>query len=249
MKRSIQSRIPDDLANNAKAMHIPDYVRFVIERLKNNGYEAFLVGGCVRDGIMGKPPKDYDIASSALPEQILACFSDCHTLDNGIKHGTVGVVFGKECVEITTYRVDGEYTDCRHPDSVTFSGNLRDDLSRRDFTMNAVAFDEIAGYIDQFGGADDIKNGVIRCVGDPMLRFSEDALRIMRALRFSSVLGFNVEKSTAEAPSIAGTGISPLESSALTKTSISSRMLWLFTSTGIAVGTVKSLLPLAALCS
>ncbi len=178
-------------------MYIPEKAAFVLDTLKNNGYDAYLVGGCVRDSIMGKIPNDYDITTNATPEKILECFSSCKTLTNGIKHGTVGVILEKDVIEVTTYRIDGEYTDNRHPDKVVFSEKLTDDLSRRDFTVNAIACSSDLDFRDPFGGVLDIEKRLIRCVGEPDRRFNEDALRILRALRFSSVLDFDIENDTA----------------------------------------------------
>ena len=169
-----------------------------IDILRTAGFEAYPVGGCVRDSLMNKVPGDYDITTNAMPQQCLECFKNFRTICNGIKHGTVTVVINGECIEITTFRIDGSYSDGRHPDSVTFSSVLKDDLSRRDFTVNAMAYDVNKGVVDCFGGKQDLKNKLIRCVGNPDKRFNEDALRIMRALRFSSVLGFEIEMSTAE---------------------------------------------------
>ncbi len=165
--------------------------------LSKSGYEAYLVGGCVRDSLLGRAFTDYDITTNALPAEIKEVFRNHKTLDTGIKHGTVTVIIDKLPIEITTYRIDGEYTDSRHPDSVEFSRNIRDDLSRRDFTMNAVCYN--GDYIDLFGGREDVVNRLIRCVGDPVKRFTEDALRILRALRFSSCLGFDIEEKTSQA--------------------------------------------------
>ncbi len=177
-------------------MFIPQNIKLISDTLNNFGYDAYLVGGCVRDYLMNIPPKDYDITTNAAPEQILLCFKNFKTLTQGIKHGTITVMSQNEPVEITTYRIDGEYDDFRRPTSVTFSTHVRDDLSRRDFTVNAICYNEKDGYIDCFGGIDDIKNRIIRCVGDPEKRFLEDALRIMRALRFCSVLDFDIDEST-----------------------------------------------------
>ncbi len=179
-----------------RELYIPKNVAFVLDTLKENGYDAYLVGGCVRDSIMGKVPNDYDITTNASPESILDCFSDCKTLNNGIQHGTVGVVLDKDVIEVTTYRIDGEYTDNRHPDKVVFSQNLTDDLSRRDFTVNAIAYGSDMKFCDPFCGIMDIEKHLIKCVGEPDRRFNEDALRILRALRFSSVLDFDIDADT-----------------------------------------------------
>lgn len=178
---------------------IPDYVNTVIDKINSAGYEAFLVGGCVRDSLMGTKPKDYDIATSAPPQVSKQIFSDFQLIETGIKHGTVTVLVGNNAVEITTFRKDGNYQDHRHPDKVYFTGNLLDDLSRRDFTINSMAFHPETGLIDPFGGAKDIAGKTIRCVGNANDRFNEDALRIMRALRFSSVLGFHLSPDTEAA--------------------------------------------------
>lgn len=179
---------------------IPQNIRAVLERLEQCGYEAYIVGGCVRDSLMGLAPKDYDITTNASPDETVNCFKDTHrVIETGIKHGTVTVVSDGENVEITTYRVDGSYSDHRRPDSVSFSSRLEDDLSRRDFTVNAMAYNTKNGLADLFGGRKDLEAKIIRCVGDPFKRFNEDALRIMRALRFSSRLGFSIHEDTARA--------------------------------------------------
>ena len=178
---------------------MPDCVEKILQRLNQHGFEAYVVGGSVRDLLMGKKPSDWDVCTSAEPDEIKRCFADCRTLDIGIKHGTVAVLTEEMTVEITTYRVDGLYTDGRRPDSVTFTKSLTEDLARRDFTVNAMAFHPGEGLIDPFGGRADLQYGQIRCVGEPDKRFSEDALRIMRGLRFSSVLGFEISAGTAAA--------------------------------------------------
>lgn len=180
-------------------MEIPEQIEEVLEKLETAGFEAYIVGGCVRDGIMGKTAHDYDITTSAEPRETERVFSDCRVVETGIKHGTVTVLFKGMSVEITTFRVDGDYPDGRHPSEVSFSRNLEDDLARRDFTMNAIAYSPRRGIIDIYGGETDINARVIRCVGEPEKRFSEDALRVMRALRFSSVLGFDIEENTKSA--------------------------------------------------
>ncbi len=179
-------------------MILSDGCRFVIDRLSGAGYCAYAVGGCVRDYLMQAQAKDYDVATNALPDEILSIFSDCRSITNGIKHGTVTVIADGEQIEVTTFRKDGLYTDCRRPESVAFGVELADDLGRRDFTVNAMAYNEAEGIVDPFGGRRDISDKVIRCVGEPDKRFNEDALRIMRALRFASVCGFSVEEKTAE---------------------------------------------------
>lgn len=181
-------------------INIPLNVRDVINRLEDNGYEAYIVGGCVRDSLMGLTPKDYDITTNARPDEIIRCFSGyLKVIETGIKHGTVTVVSDGENIEVTTYRIDGPYADHRHPEKVEFSSDLEDDLSRRDFTINAMAYSDKRGVIDIFGGQKDLFNRLIRCVRDPYERFEEDALRIMRALRFASRFGFSLEFETAAA--------------------------------------------------
>lgn len=172
---------------------------YLIDRIENGGYEAFFVGGCVRDIFMNKDFDDADITTNAPPHEIKRIFSDMQSLDFGLKHGTITVVDGSKNYEITTYRTDCGYSDKRHPDSVKFCSHLSEDLKRRDFTVNALAYSPTQGLYDLFGGLSDIKNRVIRCIGSPEERFNEDALRILRALRFSSVLDFRIEKKTAEA--------------------------------------------------
>jgi tRNA nucleotidyltransferase (CCA-adding enzyme) len=178
---------------------LPSDVLEIISRLESKGYRADVVGGPVRDFLLGKTPSDFDITTSALPCEVKAVFSDMRTVDTGIKHGTVSLIIGGEQYEVTTYRVDGEYKDSRHPDSVTFTDRLELDLSRRDFTVNAMAYSPRWGLTDVFCGKCDLDGKIIRTVGEPELRFSEDALRILRGVRFASVLGFSVEEKTAEA--------------------------------------------------
>lgn len=180
-------------------MEIPSYTARVLDALNSAGFQAYIVGGCVRDSIMGITPHDYDVTTSALPEDTKRIFSDYRVIETGIKHGTLTVLSEGEPVEITTFRVDGEYLDGRHPKDVSFTTSLRADLSRRDFTVNAIAYSPNAGYADYFGGREDIARGIIRCVGEPAKRFGEDALRILRALRFAAVLGFEIEDKTARA--------------------------------------------------
>ncbi len=170
-----------------------------VAMLKSNGFEAFLIGGSVRDFIMGLPIGDIDITTNATPTQVKEVFKDFRVIETGIKHGTVTVLIDKEPLEITTYRSEGTYSDNRHPDSVQFSKSLSDDVIRRDFTMNAIAYDFTDGFCDLVGGIDDINNKIIRCIGNAETRFREDALRILRALRFSSVLGFTIEENTKDA--------------------------------------------------
>ena len=169
---------------------------FATSRLTKAGFSSFLVGGAVRDMVMGKEPHDFDLTTSATPDEMLEIFKDVTTFETGVTHGTVGVFFEGETVEITTFRADGDYSDHRHPEKVSFSRELRDDLSRRDFTVNAMAYSKDRGLVDLFGGKEDIEKKLIRCVGNPEKRFDEDALRILRALRFASVLGFDIEEET-----------------------------------------------------
>lgn len=178
-------------------IQLPPDVVWIIHRLQENGKEAFAVGGCVRDSILGKKPKDWDITTSASPEEVKKIFKK--TVDTGILHGTVTVMVGKIGYEVTTYRIDGEYEDNRHPKTVTFTENLVEDLKRRDFTINAMAYNEEVGLVDVFKGRDDLEKGVIRCVGIAKERFEEDALRMLRAVRFSAQLNFEVEEKTKDA--------------------------------------------------
>ena len=177
---------------------MPSAVDGIISKLEESGYEAYAVGGCIRDSVMGKVPSDWDICTSSLPEETLECLGAENIVKNGLKHGTVTVRVDEENYEITTFRTDGAYLDNRHPENVTFVRDLKEDLARRDFTMNALAYSKEKGLQDYFNGLEDIGNGIIRCVGSPNRRFGEDALRILRALRFSSVLGFEIEKKTAK---------------------------------------------------
>lgn len=178
---------------------IPADAKTILDKLNNAGFEAYVVGGCVRDSILGRVPGDWDICTNALPEQTMQVFEGFHVIPTGLQHGTVTVMINNNGYEITTYRIDGSYSDGRHPDSVSFTGNLKEDLARRDFTVNAMAYSEKDGIMDFYGGMDDIRNGIIRCVGNPQERFTEDALRIMRAVRFAAVLGFEIEENTANA--------------------------------------------------
>lgn len=180
-------------------MEIPSNITRILDMLESAGYEAYIVGGCVRDSLMGITPHDYDVTTSALPEETERVFSGMKLIETGMKHGTVTVLSDGEPVEITTYRVDGEYHDSRRPDSVTFTRSLREDIARRDFTMNGIAYSPKRGMFDEFGGAEDIRRGIIRCIGEPERRFREDALRIMRGMRFSASMGFRVEGQTAAA--------------------------------------------------
>ena len=178
-------------------INIPSNVEWILNTLRAHGYEAFAVGGCVRDTMLGRTPGDWDITTSARPEQVKAVFR--HTVDTGLQHGTVTVLKDHTGYEVTTYRIDGEYEDGRHPKSVEFTAELREDLRRRDFTINAMAYSHETGVVDLFGGMKDLKQGVIRCVGNPVDRFTEDALRILRAIRFSAQLGFEIEQGTRDA--------------------------------------------------
>lgn len=177
---------------------IPSYCKKIMDLLQKGGFEAYIVGGCVRDSLMGKIPNDYDITTNATPNEMLECFKGQRVVKTGLKHGTITVVLENKNIEVTTYRIDGDYLDNRHPKSVEFTKSLKEDLKRRDFTSNALAFNQKNGLIDLFNGENDIKNSVLKCVGNPDKRFSEDGLRILRALRFSSVLDFEIENETAK---------------------------------------------------
>ena len=178
-------------------IQIPDKVNNIIDTIMSHGYEAYIVGGCVRDMVLGKEPEDWDITTSATPLQIKKIFK--RTIDTGIQHGTVTVLLDNDQFEVTTYRLDGIYEDNRHPKEVSFTSSLTEDLRRRDFTINAMAYNKEEGFIDQFDGLADLEKGIIRCVGDPDERFNEDALRILRAVRFSAQLDFTIESATLEA--------------------------------------------------
>lgn len=180
-------------------IYVPQNVGAIIEKLERGGFEAYIVGGCVRDQILGRKPKDYDITTSATPDEIKACLDGYTTIDTGIKHGTVTVVSEGENIEVTTFRIDGRYDDSRRPETVEFSRDLLDDLSRRDFTVNSMAFNPRTGLVDKFGAQKDMFSRRIACIGDPKVRFKEDALRIMRALRFASELEFEIDEATAAA--------------------------------------------------
>lgn len=180
-------------------MNLPENVAAAIEKLELSGYHAYAVGGCVRDWLLGKPAHDYDLCTAAAPAQIRRVFADYNQVLAGEKHGTVGIVFGNEVIEITTFRTEGGYADSRHPSWVTFVSDITEDLSRRDFTINAMAYSPKRGLCDPFGGQEDLKNGIIRAVGEPEKRFSEDALRILRGLRFAARLGFGIEQATFDA--------------------------------------------------
>ncbi len=175
-------------------IRLPQKVNRIITSLQNAGFEAYAVGGCVRDSILGREPGDWDITTSAMPEETKALFEK--TVDTGIEHGTVTVLLEREGFEVTTYRIDGKYEDSRHPKEVTFTRSLKEDLLRRDFTINAMAYNEKNGLVDIFGGLRDLKERKIRCVGDAKARFSEDALRILRGIRFAAQLGFSIDEET-----------------------------------------------------
>lgn len=176
---------------------LPEDVKLIIDILEAAGYEAYAVGGCVRDSLLGREPNDWDITTNAKPTQTKELFY--RTIDTGIQHGTVSVLIHGCTYEVTTYRIDGEYEDSRHPKQVEFTTNLLEDLKRRDFTVNAMAYNDKTGIVDAFGGIDDLNNGIIRCVGNPEERFDEDALRIMRAVRFAAQLGYSIEENTLKA--------------------------------------------------
>ena len=178
-------------------IELPQAVRIAIDKLNSAGHEAYIVGGCVRDALRGVVPQDYDMTTSALPEETKEIFSEYRIIETGMKHGTVTALIDGQSLEITTFRVDGEYEDHRRPAEVRFTRSLKEDAARRDFTVNAMAYSPESGVMDFFGGAEDLEKGIIRAVGDPDRRFNEDALRIMRAVRFASVLGFEIEEETS----------------------------------------------------
>lgn len=180
-------------------LEIPDYIKTVLEKLNSCGYEGYIVGGCVRDSIREREPKDWDITTSAIPEQTIECFKDLPVIPTGLKHGTVTVVIEDNPIEITTFRTDEKYEDHRSPSAVTFTASLEADLARRDFTMNSIAYNPERGLVDVYGGKNDIENRVIRCVGNPLERFEEDALRILRALRFAATFSYKIEPKTEAA--------------------------------------------------
>lgn len=184
-------------AKQVLRIRLPEKVKYIIDTILAAGFEAYAVGGCIRDSFLGREPNDWDITTSAKPEEIKALFR--HTVDTGILHGTVTVLIEKESFEVTTYRIDGEYEDGRHPKNVAFTDSLTEDLRRRDFTINAMAYNETRGLVDVFGGIEDLENGIIRCVGVAEERFGEDALRMLRAIRFSAQLGYTIEPQTLQA--------------------------------------------------
>lgn len=178
---------------------IPEEIKSILEKLNNNGFEAYVVGGCVRDSILGNTPKDWDICTAALPEETMKIFNDYDIIETGLKHGTITLMGENDSYEITTFRIDGEYSDGRHPDEVSFTTNLKEDLSRRDLTINSLAADKNGNIIDYFNGLKDIENKIIRCVGNPINRYNEDALRILRTLRFASIFNFSINENTKNA--------------------------------------------------
>lgn len=180
-------------------MQIPKEAELALHTLQSRGHTAFVVGGCVRDSLLGRTPNDWDVTTSALPEEVADCFRNFRVIETGLQHGTLTVLVDGTPIEITTFRNDGIYLDHRHPVGVTFSNTVEDDLARRDFTVNAMAYHPERGLVDLFGGREDLKNRVIRCVGDPVTRFREDGLRILRAIRFASVLGFSLDEKTKAA--------------------------------------------------
>lgn len=188
-------------------MELPGSVRRAMDLLEGAGYAAYAVGGCVRDWALGMTPHDYDVCTAAPPEEMKRVFAGYRTLETGLKHGTLTVLMDGAPIEITAFRLDGDYRDGRHPDSVRFTGRIEDDLSRRDFTVNAMAYSPLRGLADPFGGRADCQRGVIRCVGDARTRFQEDSLRVLRALRFSARLGFEIEAETAKAVHEEKTGL------------------------------------------
>lgn len=180
-------------------MNLPENVMMVLETLHDKDFSAYVVGGCVRDFVLGKEPKDYDIATSARPEQVMKVFKDYEVIPTGLQHGTVTIMVNGRPIEVTTYRLDGEYKDCRRPNGIVFLSSIEDDLMRRDFKMNAIAYNPWVGLVDPYGGIKSIENHVVQCAGNAKNRFNEDALRILRALRFSAQLGFDIEEETSNA--------------------------------------------------
>jgi len=180
-------------------IELPEEVSYIINAFEKNNFEAYAVGGCVRDAVLGKTPKDWDICTNATPRQTKLCFAGQRIIETGIKHGTITLVLSDDSYEVTTFRTDGIYKDNRRPETVEFVSDIKNDLARRDFTINALAYHPSTGIVDYFRGISDINNRIIRCVGNADERFKEDALRIMRALRLSSILGFDIEEETADA--------------------------------------------------
>ncbi len=222
---------------------IPEQVNSILESLQKSGYEAYVVGGCVRDALLGREPNDWDITTSALPMEVKSVFP--RTIDTGLQHGTVTVMIGGTGYEVTTFRVDGVYEDGRHPKEVTFTPSLREDLKRRDFTINAMAYNNESGLVDLFGGRQDLENGIVRAVGDPVQRFTEDALRIMRAIRFSAQLGYEIDPETLRAASALAPNLRRISSERireeLEKTLVSDRPELL--RTAWAAGITKEFIP------
>ena len=222
---------------------IPEQVNSILESLQKSGYEAYVVGGCVRDALLGREPNDWDITTSALPTEVKSVFP--RTIDTGLQHGTVTVLCGGTGYEVTTFRVDGVYEDGRHPKEVTFTPSLREDLKRRDFTINAMAYNNESGLVDLFGGQKDLENGIVRAVGDPVQRFTEDALRIMRAIRLSAQLGYEIEPGTLKAAEILAPNLQKISSERireeLEKTLVSDRPELL--RTAWAAGITKEFIP------
>lgn len=192
----MQRRFEKSVERNCRIV-VPEKGQYIIKTLQQAGFEAYVVGGCVRDSILGRAPQDWDITTQAPPDQVKSLFQ--RTIDTGLQHGTVTVMLQGEGFEVTTYRIDGTYEDSRHPKQVTFTSELREDLRRRDLTINAMAYNDTVGLVDLFGGMEDLEAGIVRCVGDPEERFKEDALRILRAIRFSAQLGYTIEKETEAA--------------------------------------------------
>ena len=180
-------------------IRMPSGAGYLLDTLEKSGYSAYIVGGCVRDSLLGISPKDWDVCTSAKPQEVMACLSGEKIIETGLKHGTVTVLLADGQYEVTTFRIDGPYSDHRRPDSVEFITDIEADLARRDFTVNAMAYNDKEGLIDPFGGRDCLAQGIIRCVGDPGRRFCEDGLRIMRAIRFACVYGFSIDPDTASA--------------------------------------------------
>ena len=187
-----------ETVSHSLTSRVPQTVRAVMSQLRGAGYEAYVVGGCVRDALLGRKPHDWDMTTNATPDQMKSSV-DFHSIDTGLKHGTITFVVDHEPIEVTTFRVEGTYSDGRHPDSVDFAATIEEDLSRRDFTVNAMAWSDKTGVVDPYGGVVDLQSRVLRCVGDASERFSEDGLRVMRALRFAAVYGFDIDEATARA--------------------------------------------------
>ena len=194
----------------------PKSVATAMALLENAGHSAYLVGGALRDALLGREAHDFDVTTSALPKDMTRIFADYPVIETGLKHGTLTVLIDGMPIEITTFRIDGEYRDARHPEGVTFTDRVEGDLARRDFTVNAMAYNETRGLVDEFGGKEDLAAGIIRAVGDPCARFSEDALRILRAFRFMSKLGFRIEENTLAATRVCREGLSRISAERIT---------------------------------